>query len=73
MLLTIGMWLCAVGMMAQDKKRQEVDMGSRRKFSEWIQKENSPVLIARYGKRKLINREAFEEYLDKHPELRRRE
>ena len=46
---------------------------SRRKFSEWIQKENSPVLIARYGKRKLINREAFEEYLDKHPELRRRE
>jgi len=46
---------------------------SRRKFSEWIQKEYSPVLIARYGKRKLINREAFEEYLDKHPELRRRE
>ena len=46
---------------------------SRRKLSEWIQKENSPVLIARYGKRKLINREAFEEYLDKHPELRRRE
>lgn len=46
---------------------------SRRKFSEWIQKENSPVLIAQYGKRKLINREAFEEYLDKHPELRRRE
>jgi hypothetical protein len=28
MLLTIGMWLCAVGMMAQDKKRQEVDMDS---------------------------------------------
>ena len=46
---------------------------SRRKFSEWIQKESSPVLIARYGKRILINREAFEEYLDKHPELRRRE
>ena len=46
---------------------------SKRKFSEWIQKENSPLLIARYGKRKLINREAFEKYLDKHPELRRRE
>ena len=28
MLLTIGMWLCALGTMAQDKKRQEVDMDS---------------------------------------------
>ena len=46
---------------------------SRRKFSEWIQKENSPALIARYGKRKLINRAAFENYLCEHPELRRRD
>ena len=46
---------------------------SRRKFSEWIQKESSPFLIAKYGKRKLINRVAFEKYLNEHPELRRRD
>ena len=46
---------------------------SRKKFSEWIQKETSPFLIAKYGKRKLINRAAFEKYLSEHPELRRRD
>ena len=46
---------------------------SRSKFSAWLQKETSPFLIARYGKRKLINRVAFERYLSEHPELRRRD
>ena len=45
---------------------------SRRKFADWLQKESSPFLIARYGKRKLVNRIAFEKYLSEHPELRRR-
>ncbi len=48
-------------------------MLSRRKFSAWLQKETSPFLVARYGKRKLINRTAFERYLCEHPELRRRD
>lgn len=46
---------------------------SRRKFGEWLRKQNTRPMIVMVGKRKMINREAFEEYLDKHPELRRRE
>ena len=46
---------------------------SRRKFGVLIRKENSPSLVAQYGKRKLINRQAFAEYLNEHPELRRRD
>ena len=46
---------------------------SRRKFGVWIRKENFPSLVAQYGKRKLINRQAFAEYLNEHPELRRRD
>ncbi|MBQ8920845.1 MAG: DNA-binding protein [Oscillospiraceae bacterium] len=46
---------------------------SRRKFGEWLRKENSRPIIVKYGKRKLINRVAFEQYLNEHPELRRRD
>lgn len=45
---------------------------SRMKFSQWLQTADSAPLIAHYGKRKLINRVAFEQYLHEHPELRRR-
>ncbi|MBR3736663.1 MAG: DNA-binding protein [Lachnospiraceae bacterium] len=46
---------------------------SRKKFSDWIQRENAPFLIVRYGKRKMVCRVAFEQYLREHPELRRRD
>lgn len=45
---------------------------SRIKFGKWLQKTDSPSLVAHYGKRKLVDRIAFEEYLKGHPELRRR-
>ena len=47
-------------------------MLSRRKFAAWLQNENSRPMIAMYGKRKLINRITFQEYLCEHPELRRK-
>lgn len=44
---------------------------SRRKFYELIQQDGLD-FMGYYGERKLIIRTAFEEYLVKHPELRRR-
>lgn len=45
---------------------------SRRKFGAWLSKQNARPLIVMVGKRKMINRTAFEEYLCEHPELRRK-
>ena len=45
---------------------------SRRTFGAWLSKQNARPLIVMVGKRKMINRTAFEEYLCEHPELRRK-
>lgn len=45
---------------------------SRRKFGEWLRKQNTRPMIVMFGKRKMINRTAFQEYLCEHPELRRK-
>jgi hypothetical protein len=45
---------------------------SRRKFGAWLRKQNARPLIVMVGKRKMINRTAFEDYLCEHPELRRK-
>ena len=45
---------------------------SRRKFGAWLSKQNTRPMIVMVGKRKMINRTAFQEYLCEHPELRRK-
>ena len=45
---------------------------SRRKFYELIEQDRLE-FMAYYGSRKLIIRTEFEKYLEKHPELRRRD
>ena len=45
---------------------------SRRKFGEWLRKQNTRPMIVMVGKRKMINRTAFQEFLCEHPELRRK-
>lgn len=45
---------------------------SRRKFYKLLQEGKNIPFMAMYGSRKLIIRTEFENYLEKHPELRRR-
>lgn len=45
---------------------------SRRKFYKLLQEGKNIPFMAMYGSRRLIIRTEFENYLEKHPELRRR-
>lgn len=45
---------------------------SRRKFYAMLKENKKNDFVVLYGNRKLIIRSAFEKYISKHPELRRR-
>lgn len=46
---------------------------SRRKFRELIHEGGNAFAVKYYNERTLIIKDEFEKYLDKHPEIRRRE
>ena len=46
---------------------------SRRKFYSLLHEKGLPFLVFYYNERRLILCKEFEKYLDKHPEIRRRE